>query len=31
MKTLKGGDFCDDLCGTQTPDRGGEAKWRGYY
>lgn len=31
MKTLKGGDYCDNLCGTLTPDRTGQSQWRGYY
>lgn len=32
MKTLKGGDYCSDKCGTQTPvssDAG--AQWKGYF
>lgn len=32
MKTLKGGDYCSDKCGTLTPPSADATKWwRGYF
>lgn len=32
MKTLKGGDYCSDKCGTLSPVSGtAEPQWKGYF
>lgn len=32
MKVLKGGDFCDDKCGTSSPPHGSASGWwKGYF